>query len=104
MPLAAQGDSQDWYISELSSDVLGSEGPLYRFNVKTEVSTFAAEALAVLADGRSWAGLGEARFQLVPGGAQNGIQADAGVEFTLYLGTPNTVDLLCAPLRTLGKL
>lgn len=110
LPLAAQVGSQDWYTSELSSDVFGSEGTLYRFNVKTEASTgyeaetFAAEALAILADERSWAGLGEARFQLVPGGAASGNRDDDGVEFTLYLASPDTVDLLCAPLRTLGKL
>ncbi len=108
-PFVGRG-SRVWDTSDQSSDVIGTAGPIFRFNVKTEVDLaydadqFASEALAILSDQRSWIGAGNYRFQLVAGGSTSGLASDAGVEFTLYLATPGTADALCAPLGTGGKL
>ncbi len=108
-PFTASG-SRTWDVSRETSDVIGEAGTLYRFNVKTETEVaydadqLAREVVAILADERSWAGRLDVRFQLVAGGADSGLAADPGVEFTLYLATPNTVDALCAPLPTRGRL
>jgi len=102
--------SRQWDVAQISSDVVGTGGPLYKFNVKTEVDVsydadqFASEVLATLSDQRSWVGNGGYRFQLVAGGSTEGLASDSGVQFTLYLATPATVDALCSPVRTVGKL
>jgi len=108
-PLPAQRN-QLWDVATASSSVIGTSGPIYRFNVKTELglgydaNKFAAEAIAILSDPRSWIGTGQYRFQMIPGGSAADNTADAGVDFTLFLASPATADRLCSPLRTVGRL
>jgi hypothetical protein len=47
----------------------------------------------ILGDGRSWIGLGRWTLQRV----------DAGADARILIATPDTVDALCAPLRTSGR-
>lgn len=116
-PVAADGitshlrrGSLQWDVAALDSEIVGTGGPLYRFNVKTEVELayeadrFAREAMTILSDQRSWIGRKNVRFQLVSGGSGSGTGPDPGVDFTLYLAAPSSVDVLCAPLRTRGVL
>ena len=78
----------------------GSSANLFTYTVYVERGLavnkleFAAEVHAVLADKRGWTRSGKYSFQRVPklGNTQ------------LVLATPATVDKLCAPLRTEGKV
>jgi hypothetical protein len=74
--------------------VVGTRGTLVRYRVVVErgingvsPATFAEEVADVLGDPRSWIGTGRWRLQLVPAGAR--------YDFTIYLVTPATRDVLC---------
>jgi Protein of unknown function (DUF3152) len=73
--------------------VAGRSGPLLRFRVAVEVGTgqdqvaFADAVDAILADPRGWKGEG-LRFQRVP--------ELAPAEFTIFLASPVTSELMCA--------
>ncbi len=80
---------------------LGSSGPLIRYSIEVEAETgvhpedLAREVDAVLADPRSWAANGDARFERVkPGRA----------DLRIVLATPATTDRLCFPFLTGGQL
>jgi hypothetical protein len=73
---------------------VGSGGTLLRFQAAVErditgvdAQRFAGAVLATLADPRGWTGGGLWRFQLVGDGQRP--------DFTVYLATPATRDLLC---------
>ncbi|WP_344971371.1 DUF3152 domain-containing protein [Salinactinospora qingdaonensis] len=83
-----------------TSEVAGS-GPLKRYLVEVEkglpgeAADFAAAVEKILADPRSWGGDGELSFQRVDEGE---------VDFRVALAAPDTVDTLCAPLQTNGRV
>ncbi|SDD19764.1 DUF3152 domain-containing protein [Auraticoccus monumenti] len=65
-------------------------------NLDLDPGDTGGEIAATLDDERSWTGDGSVRFQLVePGDA---------VDFTVYVVTPGTTDVLCAPLQTRGEV
>lgn len=72
----------------------------FDLQVEREVPVDADEAArlvaAVLDDGRSWRGTGEARFELVADGEDADLRA--------VIATPRTTDRLCAPLLTRGQV
>jgi Protein of unknown function (DUF3152) len=76
-------------------------GPLRRYTVAVEdgldvdADVFAAAVERTLSDPRSWGHGGRLSFQRV---------ADGPVSFRVLLASPDTVDRLCAPLRTNGRL
>jgi hypothetical protein len=88
----------DMAVLEGESDVMG-EGPLTTFAVEVEeglpgeAEDFAAAVEEILGDPRSWGNDGERAIQRVDGD-------DADVR--VLLAAPDTVDRLCAPLRTNG--
>lgn len=83
-----------------TSEVAG-EGPLKRYMVEVETGLpgdpkdFAAAVDQVLGDERSWIGDGAMSMQRVDSGP---------VDFRVTLAAPETVDSLCAPLRTMGRV
>ena len=93
-PAYPQNGSGKWTVAAGSTPVVGHGGSLLRFQVAVErdiggldVDRFAADVFATLSDERSWIGTGNVRFQRVgPGETPN---------FTLYLATPATRDVLC---------
>jgi hypothetical protein len=88
----------DMAVLEGESDVMG-EGPLTTFAVEVEeglpgeAEDFAAAVEEILGDPRSWGNDGERAIQRVDGD-------DADIR--VLLAAPDTVDRLCAPLRTNG--
>ncbi len=85
-------------IIEGTSEVFGS-GPLYGFAVEVEkglpidAQDFADDAVAVLADERSWIGVDGISVQRVPA---------ESASFKITLAGPALTDELCAPLITNG--
>jgi hypothetical protein len=75
------------------SGVLGTRGTLHRFRVAVEKGTgqdaneFAAFAVKILGDKRSWIGGGNVRLQQVDG--------NSSYDFILYLATPGTTEKMC---------
>lgn len=65
-------------------------------NLDLDPEDTGGEIAATLDDERSWTGDGSVRFQLVEPGDD--------VDFTIYVVTPATTDVLCAPLRTRGEV
>lgn len=80
---------------------LGTTGPLIRYSVETEAATgvhpeeLARTVDAVLADPRSWAANGDARFKRV---------TPTRADLRIVLATPATTDRLCFPFLTGGQL
>ncbi|MFC7530540.1 DUF3152 domain-containing protein [Actinoplanes sp. GCM10030250] len=74
--------------------VVGAKGPLRRYRVAVEkgsnedVRAFAEQVKATLGDGRSWAGTGRQRLQMV-GGSER-------ADFTVLLATRDTAGRMCA--------
>ncbi|GAA1769455.1 DUF3152 domain-containing protein [Streptomonospora arabica] len=77
------------------------EGPRMRYIVEVEkglpgkAADFAAAVEQILADERSWRGEDGVSMQRVEGG-------DA--DFRVALAAPETVDRMCAPLQTMGRV
>ncbi|MBV2365515.1 DUF3152 domain-containing protein [Streptomonospora sp. NEAU-YY374] len=77
------------------------EGPLTRYIVEVEKGLpgepedFAAAVEQILADERSWRGEDAMSVQRVDSGP---------VDFRVALAAPETVDRMCAPLQTLGRV
>ncbi|MDT0302414.1 DUF3152 domain-containing protein [Streptomonospora wellingtoniae] len=77
------------------------EGPRMRYIVEFEkglpgeAADFATAVEQILADGRSWRGEDGVSMQRVDGG-------DA--DFRVALAAPQTVDRMCAPLQTMGRV
>ncbi len=73
--------------------VFGTGGTLHRFRVAVEgglnqdANMFAAAAVKILSDSRSWIAGGDVRLQQVPNGAP--------YDFTLYLASPGTSEKMC---------
>lgn len=92
---SADGDLE---TVEGESGVMG-EGPLSTFTVETEEGLpgkeedFAAAVEEILGDPRSWGNDGERSLQRVD---------DDDADFRVILAAPDTVDEMCAPLRTNG--
>ncbi|ASU85191.1 DUF3152 domain-containing protein [Nocardiopsis gilva YIM 90087] len=90
--------SGDLKVVPGTSDVAG-KGPLKRYMVEVEKGLpgdpedFAAAVDQVLSDKRSWIADGAVSMQRVDSGP---------VDFRVTLAAPDTVDSLCAPLRTMG--
>ncbi|GHJ43442.1 hypothetical protein Cs7R123_07840 [Catellatospora sp. TT07R-123] len=89
-----------WNVAPGPSPVIGRAGRLLRFRVSVEggiqgvaPGEFAAATLTALGDPRSWTAGGQWRFQQVPAGS--------AYDFTIYLATPLTRDVLCANGRDL---
>lgn len=80
---------------------IGTSGPLIRYSIETEAATgvhpedLARTVDAVLADPRSWAAHGDARFERVK---------PSRADLRIVLATPPTTDRLCLPFRTGGRL
>lgn len=79
----------------------GSGGKVIRYSVQVEARTglhpedIAREVDRVLSDERGWTADGDRRFRRVrPGRAK----------LKIYLASPRTVDRLCAPFATVGRL
>jgi hypothetical protein len=75
---------------KVNSRVLGTKGRIRKIRVMVESDIKGANSLpdiiiATLGDKRSWIGLGWARFQL----------SSTNYDFTIYLATPATRDVLC---------
>ena len=96
-PLKLNG-SGTLQLIEGTSEVFGS-GPLHGFAIEVEkglpidAQGFADDALAVLADERSWIGVEGISVQRVPVGSAS---------FRVTLAGPALTDELCAPLQTVG--
>lgn len=78
----------------VAGPIAGEHGTLLRYRVVVEhgitgitADGFAAAVEGVLSDPRSWIGTRQWRLQLVPAGAH--------YDFTIYLATPATRDVLC---------
>ncbi|GAA2005897.1 DUF3152 domain-containing protein [Nocardiopsis rhodophaea] len=90
--------SGDLTVVPGTSEVAG-KGPLKRYMVEVETGLpgdpedFAAAVDQVLSDDRSWIADGAMSMQRVDSGP---------VDFRVTLAAPDTVDSLCAPLRTMG--
>jgi hypothetical protein len=85
---------QRFRLAPVSGPVAGTAGTLLRYRVEVEdgiagldIAQFADRVAGVLSDPRSWTGTGHWRLQLVSTGS---------VDFTIYLATPATRDVLCA--------
>ena len=80
---------------------IGTSGPLIRYSIETEAATdvhpedLARSVDAVLADPRSWAAHGDARFERVK---------PERADLRIVLATPRTTDRMCLPFRTGGRL
>ena len=97
-----QSGSGDFVTAPGESPVLGFAGELLRYRVQVELldsapvfdpEEFAAMVDATLGDPRSWIAGGTVRFQRT---------ATEPWDFTVYLATPDTVDVLCAGVNTNG--
>lgn len=79
----------------------GTNGPFIRYSIEVEAATgvhpeeVARDVDAVLADRRSWAAHGDARFKRVK---------PARTDLRIILATPATTDRLCFPFLTGGQL
>jgi hypothetical protein len=88
----AHGSGRFAYATTRSA-VLGSAGPVGRFRVAVEqgsnedVTDFAAQVVAILADPRSWTGGGQVRLRMVAGGDP--------ADFTVFLATRETAGRMC---------
>lgn len=77
-------------------------GPTRTYTVEVEegagvdVDEFAVEVDEILADPRGWTASEDIALQRVSSGAE--------IDFAIRLATPDTVDLLCAPLETAGEV
>jgi hypothetical protein len=95
VPESASGS---FVVAGGGTDPVGRGGTSVRYTVEVEdglpfdAVSVAAEVDAVLGDDRSWTGLGRWTLQRVDG------EADTRI----LLASPDTVDRLCAPLRTAG--
>jgi len=83
-----------FFIAPDSGPVVGTRGRLLRYRIAVEAgitgitaSQFADSVSQILGDPRSWIGTRHWRLQLVPAGAH--------YDFTIYLATPATRDVLC---------
>jgi Protein of unknown function (DUF3152) len=89
----------DWYRVKGGTPVVG-KGKLYTYDVNVEVGinidrkVFAQTVDAILADSRGWTRGGKVAFQRV------GSRGNTHV----MLATPDTVDVLCYPLKTEGEV
>ncbi|MFI6470811.1 DUF3152 domain-containing protein [Streptomyces sp. NPDC050516] len=78
--------------AQASGKVVGTAGPLRRYEVQVEdgvdvsAKQAALDVQTILADPRSWAAHGKGRFQLVSGGG----------DVVIKIATPKTTDKLCA--------
>jgi predicted metalloprotease len=86
--------TKTWDISAGDSQVGGQAGTLLRFRVAVEKeitgvdrTLFGNQVFSTLVDPRSWTSTGKWRFQRVGDGER--------YDFTLYLATPATRDILC---------
>ncbi|WP_328312004.1 DUF3152 domain-containing protein [Streptomyces sp. NBC_00442] len=85
-------------IAKASGKVVGTGGPLRRYQVQVEdgADVSAEQAAigiqAILSDPRSWAAHGKGRFQLVATGA----------DVVIKIATPKTTDKLCAAVGDTG--
>ncbi|MUL42689.1 DUF3152 domain-containing protein [Streptomonospora sp. PA3] len=92
--------SGDLKVVPGESDAAG-EGPLRRYLVEVEkglpgeAADFAAAVEQILADKRSWRGEEGLSVQRVDEGP---------VDFRVALAAPETVDRMCAPLQTMGRV
>ena len=85
-------------VAPVGGPVAGTGGTLLSYRVAVErgiggtsATDFAGQVGAVLGDPRSWTGTGQWRLRLVPAGAP--------YDFTIYLVTPQTRDVLCGDGR-----
>jgi hypothetical protein len=81
-------------VASVGGPLVGTAGTTLRYRVAVEngiggvtADEFAGQVSAVLGDPRSWTGTGHWRLQQVPAGAR--------YDFTIYLVTPATRDVLC---------
>ncbi|RCH64445.1 DUF3152 domain-containing protein [Streptomyces sp. SDr-06] len=78
--------------AQASGEIVGTGGPLRRYQVQVEegvdlsAKQAALDVQKILADPRSWAAHGKGRFQLVSSGA----------DVVIKIATPKTTDRLCA--------
>ncbi|MGF1647895.1 MAG: DUF3152 domain-containing protein [Kineosporiaceae bacterium] len=95
VPRSASGS---FVVAGGGTEPVGEGGTSLRYTVEVEDGlpfdpmTVAAEVDAVLGDERSWIGLGRWTLHRVEGGG----------DARILLASPDTVDRLCAPLRTAG--
>jgi hypothetical protein len=102
-PTVVQRGAGTFQVAPGTGDRVGSPGAtqLLRFRVEVEngigqsAASFAAAAEATLADKRSWISTGRVAFQRVSGDQY---------DFRLVMASPDTVDQLCFPLKTLGQV
>jgi hypothetical protein len=81
-------------VAPTGGPVVGTGGSLLSYRVVVErgiqgisAADFAGQVSAVLSDSRGWTGTGKWRLRLVPAGER--------YDFTIYLATPATRDVLC---------
>lgn len=97
----ADSASGDMEVVEGESEASG-DGPTMRYVVEVEKGLpgkpgdFADAVEIILADERSWGGDGELSFARVASRDE--------ADFTVTLAAPETVDSLCAPLQTNGRV
>jgi Protein of unknown function (DUF3152) len=91
--------TRQWRIAAGTSPVSGRGGTLLRFRVAVEggiqgvdPDAFASDVVATLSEPRGWTAGGQWRLQQVGPGSPH--------EFTIYLATPTTRDLLCGHATT----
>lgn len=100
-PVPASGP-QEYVTVDRPTRPGSRSGQLLRYRVLIEENLdldpedTGGEIAATLDDERSWTGDGSVRFQLVEPGDD--------VDFTIYVVTPGTTDVLCAPLQTRGEV
>ncbi|MFE6692027.1 DUF3152 domain-containing protein [Streptomyces sp. NPDC057743] len=84
--------------AQASGKVVGTSGPLRRYEVQVEdgvnvsAEQAALEVQTILSDPRSWAAHGKGRFQLV----------SSGGDVVIKIATPKTTDKLCAAVGDTG--
>jgi len=82
------------------TEIFGDDGPLFQYTVYIQNGIGVDRKRATrridvtLADPRSWIRSGNVRFQRV----------DEGADTDCFIAGPNVVDILCAPLKTEGKV
>lgn len=91
--------SGEFFVADGESAATGANPTKYRVEVETDLP-FAAEEAAefideTLGDRRGWTARAEHDFQRV---------SDDSFDIRILIATPDTVDRLCAPLRTNGKV
>jgi hypothetical protein len=81
-------------VAGVAGPVVGARGTLLRYRVAVEhgivgvaPDAFARSVETILSDPRSWTGTKQWRLQLAPAGTR--------YDFTIYLATPATRDVLC---------